>query len=118
MARLSRPARGVTTRGDDALPLLAIEVSESGSATTVTVSGELDLSNVDELRSRIEPLLAAHPEVMTFDLENLRFIDSSGIGLLLGAASRVGSIHLRNPSEIVRQVLNYTGLNGVLAVDP
>jgi anti-sigma B factor antagonist len=99
--------------------LLEIDVSTAaGGEAVVTLSGELDLSNVDVLQSRLDPLLATHPAVLTFDLANLRFLDSSGIGVLVAASSHVGAVTLRQPSEIVRQIIRYTGLSEVLPIEP
>ena len=104
---------------DGAVPaVLNVDVEVAGDDVTVTLAGELDLSNVDTLKARLEPFLQLHPHLLIFDLSNLRFLDSSGIGLLLGATEQVGSVRLRQPSEIVRQVITYTGLSGVLPMDP
>jgi anti-sigma B factor antagonist len=102
---------------DDAA-LLGIDVSMSDEQAVITLSGELDLSNVDSLQTRLQPVLKMRPSVVVFDLGNLRFLDSSGIGLLLDVANRVGTVRLRQPSEIVRQIVKYTGLSGVLPIDP
>jgi anti-anti-sigma factor len=98
--------------------VLNVDVEVTGDEVTVTLVGELDLSNVDTLKARLEPFLQLRPRLLIFDLSNLRFLDSSGIGLLLSATSQVGSVRLRQPSEIVRQVVTYTGLSGVLLMDP
>ena len=53
----------------------------------VTLTGEVDISNVDRLHASIEPALAHAPDVAVFDLAELRFMDSSGIAMLLRAAA-------------------------------
>jgi anti-anti-sigma factor len=102
----------------DSAALLGMDVSVSHEQAVITLSGELDLSNVDILQTRLQPVLKMRPSVVVFDLGHLRFLDSSGIGLLLEVANQVGTVRLRQPSEIVRQIVKYTGLSEVLPIDP
>jgi anti-anti-sigma factor len=83
----------------------------------ITLTGEIDVSNVDSLRATIEPAVETAPERVVFDLTALDFMDSSGIALLLQAATRAGSVHLRQPSAIVRRIIEITGLSDVLHID-
>ena len=83
----------------------------------ITLTGEIDVSNVDSLRATIEPAVETAPDRVVFDLTALDFMDSSGIALLLQAATRAGSVHLRQPSAIVRRIIEITGLSEVLQVD-
>ena len=82
----------------------------------VVVSGELDVSNVDDLRASVASVTANRPEQIIFDLRDLRYIDSAGIAVLLGATKRVERVSLRQPSPIVRRVVELTGLSAVLPV--
>jgi anti-sigma B factor antagonist len=102
----------------DSRPPLTIEVSAHGRAMVVNLSGELDLSNVATLQECLDEALRSDPEELVFDLADLSFLDSSGIGLIIKAASRVASVHVRRPSEVVRQVIQYMGLTGILSIDP
>ena len=56
----------------------------------VTVSGELDEATVPELRERLYGLLEEGAAWLLVDLCGLEFIDSSGVGLLIGASRRAG----------------------------
>jgi anti-sigma B factor antagonist len=83
----------------------------------VTISGELDSSNAASLEAAIAPIAAEHPERLVFDLSGLRFMDSAGIAVLVGVASKVNAVQLRNPSEVVRRVIELTGLSDVLCIE-
>jgi anti-sigma B factor antagonist len=83
----------------------------------VTVSGELDSSNAASLEEAIAPTAAKHPELLIFDLSLLRFMDSAGIAVLIGVAAKVNTVQLRNPSGVVRRVIELTGLSGVLRIE-
>ncbi len=106
-----------SVEADDRAPL-DIDVRREDTEVVIRVSGELDLSNVDLLEAQIDGALESPPDLLTFDLADLRFLDSSGIGVLLRASSQVGAVRLQHPSEIVRQVVTYMGLSGILSMDP
>ena len=101
-------------------PVLQIEV-QSGDARAVTLalSGELDLSTCPTLRACVEQLgtMVRH---ITLDLTDLRFIDSTGIALLLGFERTLGSelkqLTVRCPPGPVRRVLQMSGADTRLTV--
>ncbi len=99
-------------------PPLLVELGEDDSGPVVRLSGELDITNVDSLRSTIEPLLDPSPACLTFDLSALTFMDSSGIALFLGSAVKVGTVKLKNPTDVIRLIIMATGLSGILRMDP
>jgi anti-sigma B factor antagonist len=103
--------------------LEAAEVSvdqwrESSGATVVRISGEVDMSNADILRATIDPIAASDVEHLVFDLGGLQFIDSSGLTVLLAAAQKIRVVQLRDPSPIVRRIVEVTGLVEVLPTEP
>ena len=69
---------------------LTLTTSNEPSAVRVALSGELDLSSAltfeEELR-RIED--TADPETLVLDLQGLRFLDSTGLRLIMRAHVRV-----------------------------
>jgi anti-sigma B factor antagonist len=85
-------------------------------AATVTVQGEIDFSNSDELAQCLRSAVAGwSPEVVRVDLAAASFIDSTGLGALIEgyrAADEVGARFLVvNPTRGFRRVLTVTGLN-------
>ena len=81
-------------------------------------TGELTAANVEDVwtatRDKIDALCAAGEKHPAIDLSELRFIDSSGVGLMLRArryAQNLG-VHLRftNPRDAVRNVLRMARL--------
>lgn len=96
----------------------AIDVrTDPGGVPVVTVSGDLDISNADALEAAVAPIIARAPERLVFDLSRLRFMDSAGIAVLLGAAAKVGSVQMRNPTAAVRRVVELTGLSHTLPIE-
>jgi anti-sigma B factor antagonist len=85
-------------------------VAHDGSGTVVTANGQLDLAVTDELRAVLTSLTG----VVTIDLSEVTFIDSSTIGVLVGAHNRLtgdgGELRLRHPQEMPRRVFEIVGL--------
>jgi anti-anti-sigma factor len=102
----------------DLAPEAAIDThTDPSGAAIVTVSGDLDISNADALEATVASIVARRPERLVFDLTRLRFMDSAGIAVLLGAAAKVQSVHIRNPTPAVRRVVELTGLTQVLPIE-
>jgi anti-anti-sigma factor len=91
---------------------IATEIDSVGDPLVV-LSGEIDMSNASSLRAAVAAITATPPSRLTFDLAGLRFIDSAGLAVLVSAAGRT-TVSVRNPSAIVRCVIEATGLSTVL----
>jgi anti-anti-sigma factor len=101
--------------GDNQAADIAVDTStDSSGAAVVTVAGQLDISNADTLDAAVATAVAAHPQKLIFDLSGLEFMDSAGIAVLIRATSDVEAVRLRNPSPIVRRLIEVTGLSGIL----
>jgi anti-sigma B factor antagonist len=103
--------------GDGAAEVTIQTTTDPAGVPIVALSGELDSSNVDTLSVRLAPITAKQPERVVFDLSGLRFMDSAGIAVLIATARTVKSVHLRNPSEVVRRVVEVTGLTELLPIE-
>ncbi len=97
---------------------LTIRATRDGSTAIVTASGEIDLSNVGELRAAVTEV-ATDCDRLRLDLSEIEFIDSTGLGGLLELRS---TLRARNVTlEIVagegpvRQAVEITGLGELLA---
>ena len=76
----------------------------------IRLAGELDLASVESTKAGIAPYLAGSPVLVTFDLEKLTFMDSSGIALLVQLSNDIGKVSLIHVAPIVHRVLEATGL--------
>jgi anti-anti-sigma factor len=85
-------------------------VGDDGAGTVVTAVGEIDLAAKDALREVLSPLAGD----VTIDLTDVTFVDSSAIGVLVGAHKRLtddgGSLRLRGPQGMPRRALEIVGL--------
>jgi anti-anti-sigma factor len=92
--------------------VIATEVDGAGDPIVV-VSGVIDMTNASSLSAAVATITATPPPRLTFDLTGLRFIDSAGLAVMVAAAART-TVSVRNPSAIVRSVIDATGLSTVL----
>lgn len=99
---------------------LELVVSSDGERTVFALEGELDALNSPRLRAA----LMEHAEEggdAVIDLARLKFIDSSGIGVLVGALKRYEAaghkLTLRAPSVSLRRVLEMTGLSEAFVIE-
>ncbi|OUN89899.1 STAS domain-containing protein [[Collinsella] massiliensis] len=65
---------------------LVITTSASPERYVIGVDGEVDISNASKLRDAIDLALEQPTEVVYLDFEHVAYIDSTGIGVLVGAA--------------------------------
>ena len=91
---------------------------EHGSASDVSVVGELDIASASQLRRVIGDLMGAGIRVVTVDLSDTDFVDSSGLGALLWADHRLrqagGGLTVVNPHHDVLRTIQLAGLDGLL----
>ena len=99
--------------------LLQIFVTRAGAAAVVTVVGDLDMTTAPQLDAELRALDDAR---VTVDLGRCTFLDSSGMHVLTRAHKRMeardGELLLRSPRPIVRRVLEFTGLDEILDIEP
>jgi anti-sigma B factor antagonist len=99
---------------------LELEQATRGDWEVLTVRGEIDLSTSPELRDALTKLIDAGSPHVAVDLSDVRFMDSMGLGVLIGARRRVveqeGTFALVSVEGPVRRVLDVSGLTGVFDV--
>jgi anti-sigma B factor antagonist len=111
---VGREVAGLDERGD----MASVDGHwENGDVLVITITGEVDMSNVDALRERIGTMVPPGTGRVVFDLGELEFMDSSGLSLLVDVANGVGHAALRAPSAIVRRVVDLTGLASLLPTE-
>jgi anti-anti-sigma factor len=99
-------------------PFEISETHDDAGAFVVTVVGEIDLSTIAELEQVVDLVLAAAPAALDFDLGGVRFMDSSGLAVLLTAAASVSVLRVVDPSPVVRRVIELSGLDSILRMTP
>lgn len=99
---------------------LEIDTREHGDWWVVSVHGEVDIASAPRLREVIIGLVTeGHTEIIV-DLEGVDFLDSTGLGVLVGALKRVrthgGDLRLVCTTPRVCKVFEITGLDHVFVL--
>ena len=92
-----------------------------GQQATVVIAGELDHFAAPQIRRMLDEVLEDETILhLRLDLENLTFMDSSGIGVLLGRLrmlqERGGTQSVMNMQPSVENLFRLSGLHRVIAV--
>lgn len=103
--------------------LLSLDISVEGNHPTLRVAGELDPFTVPEFERALMGMIKVTPPPgqVILDLSGVRFLDSSGLRVILVArealVQRDAQLVLRAPSEAVRRLLEITALSARLEVE-
>ena len=106
----------------------AVPAAPSGDASgdpptrhVVAASGDIDIATSPHLRDRLNAAVDDGFGDVVIDLRDIRFMDSTGIAVLLGANKQLRDggrqLVLRDPSEPVRRVLEMLSLDTVLPIE-
>ena len=99
---------------------LGLKVEERGDVAVLAVSGEVDVATVPRLREQLHALVASGTPRIVVDLDAVDFLDSTGLGVLVGALKRVrangGELALVCTAARIRKVFEVTGLTKVFAL--
>jgi anti-sigma B factor antagonist len=90
------------------------DVTNSGAIWVVRVAGEVDIATAPRLASTFDAVVEAAPSQVLVELENVSFLDSSGIRVLVLAQRRLdevgASFVIDGMSEAVKHVLEIAGV--------
>jgi anti-sigma B factor antagonist len=99
---------------------LVLDSEDRGDLTVLTVAGEVDLYTAPRLKERLSELTGSGRSRLAVDLQGVEFMDSTGLGVLIGALKRCkeagGTLALVGPREPVVKVLAITGLDKVFSI--
>ena len=91
-------------------------------AVVLSVSGDVDLANEALLRAQLNAVIETGKHLIVVDLQDLRYIDSSGVHALLDANHTLAhdgrSIVLAAVPPMVRRILEIVGLEQMIPVFP
>ncbi len=100
---------------------LQVDASSQDGQVVLVLHGELDPHTAPVLRDRIDETVAPDTTTLVLEVSGLRFIDSSGLRVIIGAhkemAGRDGRLILRAPTDTTRRLLDITGLVDHIEID-
>jgi anti-sigma B factor antagonist len=99
---------------------LTLSTREVGDTTIVSVGGEIDVYTAPKLRDRITELVAQGVYKIVIDMEAVEFLDSTGLGVLVGGLKKVrandGSLELICTQDRLLKIFRITGLAKVFVI--
>lgn len=100
---------------------MAAEFSKIGNTLVVAPMGEIDHHETKNLREEIdEELINLLPQKLIFDLSHTTFMDSSGLGLILGRYNKCLSLGIEfeivNPGEKIMRIISMAGVDKLIKI--
>lgn len=93
--------------------------NENGSALEVVLEGRLDTVTAPELDNELKGCLDGVTD-LTFNMEKLDYISSSGLRVLLSTQKIMnskGSMKITNANEMVMEIFEVTGFADILTIE-
>ncbi len=103
-------------------PLLEISEEDSGRWCALFAAGEIDVSTASKLRERLDAAIDRGTALVVVDLSSVTFIDSTGLGVLIGTSKRVedagGALRVVATEPRILKLFEITGLTERFAIAP
>ncbi len=101
---------------------MSVRIECSGEAVTAYLDGEIDHHTAKGIREEIDAAVNTNlPTLLILDFRDVTFMDSSGIGLVMGRykllSPRGGELHITNTSPQIFKVMKLAGLNRLAVID-
>jgi anti-sigma B factor antagonist len=110
------PSSDTPVGGDD----FRISVRDDDDAVTLTIEGEVDVATAPALRDELYRLIDRGTKRIVVDLAAMDFIDSTGLGVFVGALKRSreggGELELRSLKPAARKIFDITGLSSAFNI--
>ncbi|HEX6444919.1 MAG TPA: anti-sigma factor antagonist [Streptosporangiales bacterium] len=99
---------------------LSLSTRVQGDRTVIDVAGEVDVYTAPKLRETLIELVAQGSYHLVVNMEEVEFLDSTGLGVLVGGLKRVrahdGSLRLVCTQERILKIFRVTGLAKVFPI--
>ena len=87
----------------------------------VDITGELDVSTADKLKKELNQMLDKSILSINLNMEKLEYIDSTGLGVLIGILKRIKveekEITIQNPKNNIKKIFSITGLDKIFIME-
>ncbi len=100
--------------------MIDIKESRNGDVLEIILTGRLDTNTAPQVETVLKEDVKAINKLI-FDLSGITYISSAGLRVVLVAhklmATTRGKFIVKNPSSFCKQVLEATGMDGVLTIE-
>jgi len=100
----------------------ALKYKTDGDRLEIILLGEIDHHNAVALRREADGLITKHcPKTVLLNLEKIDFMDSSGLGFIMGRMSLAekngGKLIIKKPSRSVQKICRLAGLERLVKIE-
>ncbi len=101
---------------------MSVEITSKGEVLNARIIGEIDHHTAFYLRKEIDSAIELNdPSLLLLDFERVTFMDSSGIGLVMGRYKNMarsgGEVHISGASPHICKVMRLSGLEKLVKLD-
>ncbi len=98
-----------------------VNIKSNGTYAVALLSGEIDHHNAKEIREKLDKFIISNqPRELAIDFRDISFMDSSGIGLIMGRYKLIsqcgGRLIVKNPREYIKRVLKISGIERLVRI--
>ena len=125
---MQQPRAGLRLSGDIDIPgvgmtqQLTVDVRQDDPFTVITVDGEIDIETAPQLREAVTQVTDAGADRLVFDLSDVAFVDSIGLGVFVLARKKMllrqGTVDIVAPTRRVVAIFRIAGLDDVFTLRP
>lgn len=91
-----------------------LETSERNQVPLIKIKGEVDVYNAGQLKTALLDLISKNYKLLILNLENVQYIDSTGLGTIAQAAHSIsqqnGKIHVVCTRPSIKKIFEVSGL--------
>ena len=100
---------------------MSVRTEINGKVLTAYLEGEIDHHTARNMREVIDAsILSCAPEMLVLDFKNVSFMDSSGIGLVMGRYKELskcgGELHITNTTPHITKVMKLAGIERLAVI--
>lgn len=101
---------------------MSVRIQDVGDTLAAYLQGELDHHAAKGIREQIDAAIDAHkPQKLVLDFKDVTFMDSSGIGLVMGRYKAMqavgGEVYVENTTAHIKKVMKLAGLDRIALID-
>ncbi|NLT08948.1 MAG: STAS domain-containing protein [Ruminococcus sp.] len=100
---------------------MKLDIRTENGRSVAALSGEIDHHNAREIRAELDRyIISVQPEELVMDMKDITFMDSSGIGLIMGRSKLIkecgGRLEVREPQPYIKRVLRLSGIERIVKI--
>lgn len=101
---------------------MAVEITVKGEVVTAYLSGDIDHHSAADMRERIDNAIDCNmPSALIMDFGGVSFMDSSGIGLIMGRYRNLqktgAQLHITGATSQIEKVMKLAGMSRLASIN-